>query len=146
MSSAFQKWITTRMHRWYNKRSKASSCYIGYKIEPPLLWPHGTASTALCPGLGTSAQGCGAISGSRGSHRDAQRAGASLLWRKAEGAGLVQPGKWKAPRRPHCDFPVLLRSLNRRETGIQHGLTVIWQRGMVLNLKRGDLGWMLGTN
>jgi len=44
-------------------------------------------------------------------HEDAQRAGASLLLRQAEGAGLVQCEEEKAPERSHCGFPALKGSL-----------------------------------
>jgi len=40
-----------------------------------------------------------------------QRAGALLLQRQAEGAGLVQLGEEKAVRRPHCSLPVFKRGL-----------------------------------
>lgn len=33
-------------------------------------------------------------------YKDAQRAGALLLWRQAEGVGVTQPGEEKAPRNP----------------------------------------------
>jgi len=42
---------------------------------------------------------------------DNERTGAPLLQRQAEGAGLVQPGKEKAPGRPYCGLPVLRGSL-----------------------------------
>ena len=34
-------------------------------------------------------------------HEDDQRAGAPLLWRQAEGSGLIQPGEEKVPGKPH---------------------------------------------
>ncbi|GAB0199613.1 mitochondrial enolase superfamily member 1 [Grus japonensis] len=37
---------------------------------------------------------------SRGGHEDDPRAGAPLLWRQAEGVGVVQPGEEKGPGRP----------------------------------------------
>ena len=36
-----------------------------------------------------------------------EKAGAPLLRREADGAGLAQPGEEKAPERPHCVQPVL---------------------------------------
>ena len=47
-------------------------------------------------------------------HEDAQRAGASLLSRKVEGVGGLQPGEEKALERPHWGFLVLKRSLPAR--------------------------------
>jgi len=44
-------------------------------------------------------------------HEDDSRAGAPLLWRQAEGTGLVQPGKVKAAGRPLCSLPVFKSSL-----------------------------------
>ena len=49
--------------------------------------------------------------GSRGGHKDDQRAGAALLLRKAEAAGLVQPGEERALEIPHCGLPLLKGSL-----------------------------------
>ena len=46
--------------------------------------------------------------GPKKGHEDDQSAEASLLQRKAEGAGLVQPGEGKAPGKPHCSLPVQL--------------------------------------
>lgn len=43
-------------------------------------------------------------------HRNAQRVGALLLLRKAEGAGLVYLGEDKALGRPHRILPVLAGS------------------------------------
>ena len=40
-------------------------------------------------------------------HEDDQRAGASLLRRKVEGARFVQPGEEKALGKPHCGLPDL---------------------------------------
>ena len=47
--------------------------------------------------------------------KGAQRAGAPLLGREVEGAGLVQPGEEKAARRPHCGLPVPEGSLQAGE-------------------------------
>ena len=49
--------------------------------------------------------------GSKGGHKDDQRAGAPHLWRQAEGAGLAQPGEENALGRPHCGPPVLKGTL-----------------------------------
>ena len=56
------------------------------------------SSSALCPGLRASPQERYRSSGEgpEEGHEDAQRAGAPLLGRQAEGAGLVQTGKEKA--------------------------------------------------
>jgi len=43
--------------------------------------------------------------GSEEDHKDDQRAGAPLLYRQAERAG-VQPGEEKDPERPYCGLPV----------------------------------------
>jgi len=48
-------------------------------------------------------------------HEDDQRAGAPLLQRQAEGAGLVKSGEEKAAGRTHCDLPVLKRSITAGE-------------------------------
>jgi len=44
-------------------------------------------------------------------HEDDQRVGVPLLWRKADGIKIVQPGEEKAPGRPHCGLLVLAGSL-----------------------------------
>jgi len=46
---------------------------------------------------------------------NAQRTGASLLWRQAGGGGLVQPGEEKALGRPHCSLPVLEGELKQED-------------------------------
>lgn len=57
----------------------------------------------------------------------AQRAGAPLLQRWAQGAGLLQYRLKKALGRPHCSLPVLKI---RRGTNILCGLMVIGQGGL----------------
>ena len=53
-------------------------------------------------------EGCGAVGEDpEEGCEDAQRAAAPLLWRSVGGAGLVQPGEEKAPRRPHCCLAVI---------------------------------------
>ena len=44
-------------------------------------------------------------------HEDAQRAGAPLLQREAEGAGPFQPVEEKAARRSQCSLPVFKKGL-----------------------------------
>ena len=46
------------------------------------------------------------LSGSRGGHKNVPRAGAPLLWGKAERVGAVQPAEEKAPGRPCSSLPV----------------------------------------
>jgi len=48
----------------------------------------------------------GCWSGSRGGHEGAERAGAPLLWRQAEGAGGVLPGEERALGRPMVGAPL----------------------------------------
>jgi len=79
-------------------------------------------------------------------HEVDQRVGVALLWRKAEGAGLVHTGEEKAPGRPHCGFSVL--EGNNKQDG---DWLFTWSNsnrtmGTISNWKRGDLIWMLGGN
>ena len=46
-------------------------------------------------------------------HTNNQRAGALLLWEKAERVGAVQPGEEKAPGRPYCNLPVFKGAYNK---------------------------------
>jgi len=57
-------------------------------------------STASSSGALSTGKTWTCRSGSRGGHKNDLRAGAPLLWRKAERVGAVQPGEEKAPRRP----------------------------------------------
>lgn len=74
--------------------------------------------------------------------KDDQRAGAALLWKKVEGAELVQLREEEAPGRLHCSLPVLKGAYKHKMDQLFHSLVVIWQGGMVLNKKRRDLGLM----
>ena len=57
--------------------------------------------------------------GPKEGHEDDQRAGVPILWKKADGAGLVQCTAEKAEGRPHYGLPVLKRDLvTRMETDI----------------------------
>ena len=70
---------------------------------------HEAPSKVLHPGLWlpTQKRFWVFVEGPEESNEDKQRAGAPLLWRQAEGIGLVQPGKEKAVGRPHLAFQYL---------------------------------------
>jgi len=75
-----------------------------------------------------------------GSNKDAQRVGAPLLQRKADGVRLVQPGKEKALKRSHCGLSILKRRLS---TGWRQPFTQSDNertRGNGYKLKEGRLG------
>ena len=76
---------------------------------------------------------------SRSDHEDDQNAGAPLLHKKAEGAGLVQSGEEEAPETLYSGLPVPEGGPqeSRGETLLRS--IVIGQGIMVLNWKRGDL-------
>lgn len=59
-----------------------------------------------------------------GGHRDAQRTGALLPWRQAEGTGGVQYAEGKLPAGPHCGLPLL----ESRETDFLPELIVAGQQ------------------
>jgi len=62
-------------------------------------FPHDAPQAVLCP----AQEECGADGmGLEEGQEDGQRAGAPLLWRKAEGVGLIQLGEEKALGRPHA--------------------------------------------
>ena len=67
----------------------------------------------MCPGMEPPVQeGQRAVGeGPEEGHEDDQGAAVPLLQRQADRAGLVQPGKQKAARRPHCSLPVFKGSL-----------------------------------
>ena len=99
----------------------------------PLLCRREALSGALHPGLWPIEQGCRALgAGPEEGHKDAQIAGAPLLERKAEGAGLVLLGEEKALGRCQCSLPVLEGSLWQESVNILHHLIVTGQGGMAL--------------
>ena len=53
--------------------------------------------------------------------------------RKAEGAGLVQPGEERDLGRSHWAFQYLRGAYNKMETDFLHSLIVIGEGEMVLN-------------
>jgi len=53
--------------------------------------------------------------GSRGGHKNDQRAGTPLLGGKAERVGVVQPGEEKALGRPYSGLSGLKRGLNKKD-------------------------------
>jgi len=75
---------------------------------PSLLRPCEAPSGILCPDLGPPTEKrCGAFKkGPQESHEYDQRAGAPLLCRQAEGAGLVQSGEEKGAERHLYGLPI----------------------------------------
>ena len=74
----------------------------------PLLRSGESPPGVLRPALEPSAQeqqGAVGVGAEKG-HKNEPRAGAPLLWGKAERVGAVQPGEDKAAGRPYCSLPV----------------------------------------
>jgi len=90
--------------QWYSG-VRQEEC--GQQVEggspSPLLCPSEAPSGVLCPVLGFSVQERWRATGESPAeaYEDDEGTGASLLWGKAEGAGLVQPEKEKAARGPN---------------------------------------------
>jgi len=73
-------------------------------------------------------------------HKDDPRAGAPLLWGKAETVGAVQRGEEKAPGRPYSSLSVPEGGLKRKMEKIFLDRPVVIGQGvMALNQKRVDL-------
>jgi len=49
--------------------------------------------------------------GAEEGHEDLQRAGTPLLWRKAKGVGVVQPGEEKVSGRTYCGVSIYKEGL-----------------------------------
>ena len=58
-----------------------------------------------------------------------RRAGAPLLCRQAEGAGVVRSGEEKAPGRPHSGLPVPKGGYRKAGEGLFIGRVMLGQRG-----------------
>lgn len=65
-------------------------------------------------------------------HRDAQRSGTPLLWRQAEGVGIVQHGEEKAPQRLHGCYQNLKKAKKELERDFVHRHVGIGQGDMTL--------------
>lgn len=97
--------------QWYPEIHQKRSGQKGEGSDfPPLIHPYEAPAGVLHWSLGLPTQEkCGECP--EEGHKDDPRDGSLLLWRQAEGTGLVQPGKEKAARKPHCDLPIFEKSL-----------------------------------
>lgn len=98
----------------YHELNQKRNAQQGGRSDFPSLFCLSKASSGvLGSGLRLPApERCRAVgAGLEEGHKDNQRAGASLLRRKAEGAALVQYGEKKAQGRSHCDLSVFEGSL-----------------------------------
>ena len=83
-------------------------------------------------------QGPGGVGPEEG-HKDDQRAGAPLLWGKAERVGVVQPGGQKALGTPYSIFQYLKGPARKLWRDSLQGQVATGQGVMALNWRRVDL-------
>lgn len=121
------------------------SFWVGYLLwlkcawfcpSTPLSWDpsYSAASSSRVPNIGGT---WSCWTEYRGDHRDAQRAGAPLLWRQAVRVGAVQGGEEKAPGRPYSTF-LCLKGYRRAGEGLLTRSGVTGQRNG-FRLKEGRL-------
>jgi len=114
-------WPTTVHSSWEGQlypglHQKQRSQQVEGGDSVPLLRFGETPPGVLCPALKTPVQerhgsvGASAEEGRKNDRSD----GAPLLWAKAEGVGVVQPGEKKGLWRPYCGLSVLKGGLGAR--------------------------------
>lgn len=105
-------------HKMADQQGKGGDCL-------PLLCPCEVPLTVLHSALGPPEQknAWSCWSRSRGAHVDDWRAGVPILWRQAEGGGLVPSGEEEVPGRPHCSLPLLKGDLQESRRGTVYEAT-----------------------